>query len=245
MFDNPHSFSLSRIRFVNPDGSVLDESILDTAESVCDLWNGVLVSVFVYNGVPVKVMTCVHPERDAVTVNVETDAELAVMLDFGYPSIKNGPGMGTISKSNGWNADYDDPDPHYTSSLDTKITSVIARIVDETEYCAAWRWSNGTMTTPSMHERLLKFTGNTEFTVEYYHGGGNITAHLLPLFDETSAAISRGFSEDFKKQAELLGCSFFDAASCTEPDPKDGVHITAESHSKLGRAIAEKILEII
>ncbi len=65
------------------------------------------------------------------------------------------------------------------------------------------------------------------------------------LFDETSAAISRGFSEDFKKQAELLGCSFFDAASCTEPDPKDGVHITAESHSKLGRAIAEKILEII
>ena len=65
------------------------------------------------------------------------------------------------------------------------------------------------------------------------------------LFDETSAAISRGFSEDFKKQAELLSCSFFDAASCTEPDPKDGVHITAESHSKLGRAIAEKILEII
>jgi len=187
MFDNPHSFSLSRLRFVNPDGSALDESILDTAESSCDLWNGTVHAAFTYNGTPVCVTTCVHPDRDAVTVKVETDAELAVMLDFGYPSIKNGPGMGTISKSNGWNADYDNPDPHYTSSLDTKITTVIARIVDETEYCAAWRWSNGTMTTPSMHERLLNFTGNTEFTVEYYHGGCQIAAHLLPLFDETSS----------------------------------------------------------
>ncbi|MBQ9717489.1 MAG: hypothetical protein IJV76_05800 [Clostridia bacterium] len=166
MFDNPHSFSLSRLRFVNPDGSALDESILDTAGSVCDLWNGMITSTFTYNGTPVRVTTCVHPDRDAVAVKIETDAELAVMLDFGYPSIKNGPGMGTISKSNGWNADYDDPDPHYTSSLDTKITSVIARIVDETEYSAAWRWSNGTMTTPSMHERLLTFTGTPEFTVE-------------------------------------------------------------------------------
>lgn len=65
------------------------------------------------------------------------------------------------------------------------------------------------------------------------------------LFDETSSAISREFSEEFKKQAELIGCCFFDAAICTEPDPKDGVHITKESHSKLGRALAEKILEMI
>lgn len=194
MFDNPHSFSLSRLRFVNPDGSALPESVLETAKSTCDLWNGVLHAEFMYNNNPVRVMTCVHPDRDAVTVRVETEAELAVMLDFGYPSIKNGPGMGTISKSNGWNADYDDPDPHYTSSLDTKITSVIARIVDETEYCAAWRWSNGTMTTPSMHERLLNFTGNTEFTVEYYHGSCHIFAYLLPLMDETYAACSAAWN---------------------------------------------------
>ena len=194
MFDNPHSFSLSRLRFVNPDGSALDESILDTAESVCDLWNGVLHSGFTYNGAPVRVTTCVHPDRDAVTVRVETDAELAVMLDFGYPSIKNGPGMGTISKSNGWNADYDNPDPHYTSSLDTQKNSVIARIVDETEYSAAWRWSNGTMTTPSMHERLLKFTGTTEFTVEYFHGGGTITPHLTPLYLETMLECTKAWN---------------------------------------------------
>lgn len=194
MFDNPHSFSLSRLRFVNPDGSALPESVLETAKSTCDLWNGVLHAEFMYNNNPVRVMTCVHPDRDAVTVRVETDAELAVMLDFGYPSIKNGPGMGTISKSNGWNADYDDPDPHYTSSLDTKITSVIARIVDDTEYSVAWRWSNGTMTTPSMHKRLLNFTGNTEFTVEYYHGSCHIFAYLLPLMDETYAACSAAWN---------------------------------------------------
>jgi len=187
MFDNPHSFSLSRLRFVNPDGSALDESVLDTAESIFDLWNGMLISTFVYNGMPVKVMTCVHYDWDAVSVRVETDAELGVMLDFGYPSIKNGPGMGTISKSNGWNSDFDCPERHSTTSRrrGTGKTCMLDRVIDGTEYSVAWRWSDGTVTAPSMHERLLTFTEVTEFTVEYFHKGSGKAAHPIPVFGES------------------------------------------------------------
>lgn len=195
MFDNPHSFSLSRIRFVHPDGSALDESVLDTAKSVCDLWNGMLESTFVYNGMPVKVTTCVHPKRDLVSVKVETEAELAVMLDFAYPAIGNGPGMGTISKSSGWLGDFGCPERHVTDSLDTMKNTVISHLIDEIGYITVWRWSNGTMTTPSMHERLLNFTGNTEFSIEYFHGGGHSTPHLTPLMDETSAVCSAAWNK--------------------------------------------------
>ena len=65
------------------------------------------------------------------------------------------------------------------------------------------------------------------------------------MFDDESVAVSQQFSAEFHKQAEETGCYFLDAALFCEPDPRDGVHITEESHSKLGRAVAEKIREML
>ena len=74
--------------------------------------------------------------------------------------------------------------------------------------------------------------------------------YCLPLsikgmFDDESVAISKQFSAEFSKQAEETGCYYLDAALLCEPDPRDGVHITEESHLKLGRAVAEKIREML
>lgn len=185
MFDNPHSFSLSRLRFVNTDGSAIAENVLETALSACDLWNGILHSEFTYNGHAVRVTTCVHPERDAVSVRVETDTSLAVSLDFAYPSIRNGA----------WLGDFDLPERHSTSSVTTKVTCNIVRGIDMTDYHVSWKWTNGELSAPSDHARQLNFTATTEFTIEYHHDFSKaIAPHLTPAFSETEATCTAAWN---------------------------------------------------
>ena len=68
---------------------------------------------------------------------------------------------------------------------------------------------------------------------------------IMGMFSERSVDISKQFATEYRAQAELVGCDFLDASLFAEPDPRDGVHITIESHTKLGKAIAEKIREMI
>lgn len=49
------------------------------------------------------------------------------------------------------------------------------------------------------------------------------------------------FGELFRIVAEETGCEFLDAALYAEPDTVDGLHMTKDSHQRLGCAIAEKI----
>ena len=65
------------------------------------------------------------------------------------------------------------------------------------------------------------------------------------ILDDESVKISQQFPAEFRKQAEETGCAFLDAALYCDPDPADGVHITKESHARLGRAVAEKIREML
>ena len=55
---------------------------------------------------------------------------------------------------------------------------------------------------------------------------------------------SKRFAELYQNVAKARGVYYLDAALYTEPSLVDCVHITAESHTKLGLAIAEKIKEI-
>ena len=52
------------------------------------------------------------------------------------------------------------------------------------------------------------------------------------------------FAQLYANVAKNRGVHFLDAALYTEPSLVDCVHITAESHARLGAAIAEKIKEI-
>ena len=49
------------------------------------------------------------------------------------------------------------------------------------------------------------------------------------------------FGELFQKVAQETGCEFLDASHFAEPDVVDGLHMTKESHQRLGIAIAEKV----
>lgn len=56
--------------------------------------------------------------------------------------------------------------------------------------------------------------------------------------------MSRRFPEIYRLAAEKTGSFFLNAQECTVPDPRDGVHIDAPSHIRLGKAVAAKVREI-
>jgi lysophospholipase L1-like esterase len=60
---------------------------------------------------------------------------------------------------------------------------------------------------------------------------------LAPKF-EGAPARCIGVAQAFADVATELGCPFFDAASATSSSPLDGVHLDAEQHGRLGRALA-------
>lgn len=59
-----------------------------------------------------------------------------------------------------------------------------------------------------------------------------------------TSAESERFAALYSQMAKNRGAYFLDAALYTKPSDVDCVHIDAESHVRLGKAVAEKILEI-
>jgi lysophospholipase L1-like esterase len=49
---------------------------------------------------------------------------------------------------------------------------------------------------------------------------------------------SAGLAEAYRGIASELGCHFFDAGSVTPASTVDGIHLDADQHERLGRALA-------
>lgn len=56
---------------------------------------------------------------------------------------------------------------------------------------------------------------------------------------------SKKFARIYRKVAEDTGVLFMDAAEFAEPSPVDGIHMEADSHQRLGEAMAARIKEIL
>jgi lysophospholipase L1-like esterase len=54
-----------------------------------------------------------------------------------------------------------------------------------------------------------------------------------------------GLAEAYRQMANGLGCAFFDAETVTSSSVVDGVHLDADQHSKLGKALAEPVRAIL
>jgi lysophospholipase L1-like esterase len=53
-----------------------------------------------------------------------------------------------------------------------------------------------------------------------------------------AAAKAAGLADAYRDVASELGCHFFDAASVTPASAVDGIHLDADQHERLGRALA-------
>lgn len=67
---------------------------------------------------------------------------------------------------------------------------------------------------------------------------------LGPKF-EGAAAKSAGLVDAFRAVAEELGCAFFDAGGVTPASRVDGIHLDADQHAALGRALAASVRPLL
>ncbi len=56
---------------------------------------------------------------------------------------------------------------------------------------------------------------------------------------------SAGLGEAYAQAASALDCKLFDAENVTTTSPQDGVHMDADQHLKLGKALAEVVAPIL
>lgn len=123
---NPHRLHLGNFGFEGMKPGEISE-----VDQTLDMWDGVLVSNFKWNGMPVSVET-VCAADDVVAANVKAASPLPLVLRFPYPT-----GVHTDDAS-AWDRNW----LHSTEVVSqTGSGAVLKRIVDDTVYYVAVKWT--------------------------------------------------------------------------------------------------------
>lgn len=101
--------------------------------------------------------------------------------------------------------------------------------------------------------RLVKLAQQSDFGPEHTSPKVLLVAPVLidkeggypVLFGEQAARKSKDFAEEFERVAKERGCEFLDAARYAEVGKADGLHLDAENHGKLAKAMYDKVLSIL
>lgn len=152
LYANPSRLNLGRIALVlkTRDGrNARLEDIKDIHQEL-DLWAGELRSHFSFDGEPVEVSTCCHPDREMLAVQIRSalvaDGRLSVLLAFPYGS----------AGFNGNGADWNRPTAHQTDmTLTGSQRADFVRTLDKDRYHAALAWSRGSALTSNGPHRYL------------------------------------------------------------------------------------------
>ena len=152
--ENPHRLSLGRIGFmlVRPDGSRAKSSDLTDVRQRLDLWSGRIESTFVLEGRLVRVVTAAHPQRDLISVRVQSTrldpAWLSIRLAFPYGGATH----------TGDPADWSRADRHRTEMTTSDRRSASwHRSLDADEYWARASWTSGaSVRQTAPHEFLIE-----------------------------------------------------------------------------------------
>ena len=189
--ENPHRLHLGQIglRLRRGDGSEAQPTDVSAIAQSLDLWTGILVSHFKFEGEPVRVKTAVHPDLDLLSVAIESNLigaqRLAVRIAFPFGSVEMQA------------ADWSKLDRHRSEVIgQSKHTVDISRTLDRDKYYVAIAWSGeASLATEKTHEFLLKPIGRQnmlEFVVAFSSGGEVLRgARNLPGAAATFAASAR------------------------------------------------------
>lgn len=72
-----------------------------------------------------------------------------------------------------------------------------------------------------------------------------ISKSIYGCFTEEAAALSHCFAEQYENASRLKGCHFFDGARVAEASEEDRLHMTAENHEKLAKALEAEVRRIL
>ncbi len=56
---------------------------------------------------------------------------------------------------------------------------------------------------------------------------------------------SKGFGSQYRRVADKYGCELLDAGELVRTSDLDGIHLEAGEHSKLGKAVAARVKEML
>jgi len=161
---NPHRINLARLGFVcgTISGSYtgLSPDRISAVSQRLDLWRGVLESTFTYDGVPVSVMSAVHPTMDVLSCKIQSagllSGKLGVCLSFPYGS--------HLQDASDWSS----PAKHKTEASANSLRSgsdahlQLRRTLDSDRYYVTLRIGpGGTVKRTGPHDFLFCCTGNT------------------------------------------------------------------------------------
>ncbi|MDI3477220.1 MAG: hypothetical protein PWQ59_745 [Thermoanaerobacterium sp.] len=135
---NPHRINLGNIglNIILEDGTKAELKDIFEIHQVLDLWNGILISDFKVEKVPVHVETFCHPYEDMINFFVESELlkQNKIYIDVKFPY-----GAANISGS-----DWDRNDRHDTNVVDYGRDFVeLLRTVDEDDYFVKIEYSKG------------------------------------------------------------------------------------------------------
>lgn len=178
--ENPHRLNLGRVS-LELDGRPLDSSDLTNIRQELDLWTGTLMSKFALKGSAVAVMTCCHPERDALGVVVESalaeSGRLRAVLEFPYGS----PAMSA--------SDWTNPGQHTTTLSDSgQRKLLIERRLDADRYSVILTWAGPAKTTEIGVHKVALEGKRLEFVCEFSRGAAvspRLTAETCLRASET------------------------------------------------------------
>jgi len=194
---NPHRLDLARIGFVfrTADGAEVGISNLNHCRQTLDLWTGMLESQFTVEGVPVKVKTLCHPERDLMAVRIESsllaDKRARVRIAFPYAA-------GEWMKA----ADWNHPDKHQTRVEIAGGRLDFERTLDADRYhVAAEFWPPASLgesaLQPNAHEFLFSGTGEQlELVVQF---APQAITGPLPDFEDVQSASAKHWKRFWQK----------------------------------------------
>ena len=147
---NPHRLDLGRFGLVitRRDGSPAPLDSLTAVEQSLDLWTGTLTSRFTVEGTEVRVLTTVHPTRDAIATRITSPllrtGQVRILVAFPYPA-------GTWDKTRDWTR----PNAHHTGATIAADHALFARTIDDTRYQAALGWTQGVLSATAPHTYVL------------------------------------------------------------------------------------------
>jgi hypothetical protein len=186
--ENPHRLDLGQIGFVlqHADGSPAQPGAVTDVEQTLDLWDGIILSHFQFDGQPVEVQTLCEPNLDAVAVRVVSpllkQKRLAIQIHFPY-------GTGDTLT-----ADWTRPEAHETILHQPKPNQAgFFRRLDQDTYYAAASWTAGaTLATVAKHQFMIT-PDQTPDALEFVCGFAptNLAPGSLPTFAQAKQAAQK------------------------------------------------------
>ncbi len=154
---NPHRLHLGQIGFVlkHADGSLATTNDLTYIRQHLDLWDGTIMSEFIFDGEDVQVQTVCDPTSDGIAVQVASpliqQQRLAIQIRFPY-----GTGATTT-------ADWSKPEAHETVFMPGKnYTGHFTRKLDKNAYVVDAKWFGASITNTARNEYLIVPSTNWE-----------------------------------------------------------------------------------